>query len=117
VFTPSLLEPATGDGVAVDVDNEHLDTAVVLAPGGDGYQLGLQNLSKSENWVAEQARTEQARELGEVGGGGADLTRFVRTVSAAHVDEVTGHLTTLDLVGWTALGLALTSADLVGVMR
>ena len=48
----------------------------------------------------------------EGGAGGADLTRGVRTT-----DDLSPQLTSDDLAAWTALGLALTSADLVGVMR
>src|SRR5262249_56652768 len=52
---------------------------------------------------------------------GADLTRVVRTIPAGtRLEEVTGQtrlVTSHDLLQWRALGLALTSADLVGVMR
>ena len=46
---------------------------------------------------------------------GADLTRTLRSVDAG--TTAVGTLTDADLVQWSALGLALTSADLVGVMR
>jgi alkylation response protein AidB-like acyl-CoA dehydrogenase len=119
-----MLEPAADAGVAVDADPEHADNAYVLVPDGDRYRLARTDLSKSPNGATEQARTSQANELGEVvvvvEGGGADLTRAVRRVPAgAPLTDVPGSrlLTADDLKQWTALGLALTSADLVGVMR
>jgi hypothetical protein len=56
----------------------------------------------------------------EEGPNGADLTRTVRPVPAgAVITPVAGSrsLTPDDRAQWTALGLALTCADLVGVMR
>jgi alkylation response protein AidB-like acyl-CoA dehydrogenase len=54
-------------------------------------------------------------------GGGADLTRSVHTIPGGTrtqiVAERQASVTDDDLAAWTALGLALTSADLVGVMR
>ncbi|HEX5095017.1 MAG TPA: acyl-CoA dehydrogenase family protein [Acidimicrobiia bacterium] len=47
-----------------------------------------------------------------------DLTRVVRAIPpGSFVADITGHLDADDVARWTALGLALTSADLVGVMR
>lgn len=78
-----------------------VDVAYVLVPARDGYRLA-------------QVLLEGARD-------GADLTRTVRAVpGGTAVDGVVGQqrtLTTDDLVQWSALGLVLTSADLVGVMR
>ena len=117
LFDPSLLEPATGAGVAVDLDAESTDAAYVLVPGEGGQRLALADLSKSQNGRSKQSQTERSEELGEVGGG-VDLTRAVRAIPAgAPVEELSGVLSRDDLVRWTALGLALTSADLVGVMR
>ncbi|MFZ0664278.1 MAG: acyl-CoA dehydrogenase family protein [Acidimicrobiales bacterium] len=52
---------------------------------------------------------------------GADLTRKIRFCEAGaqalHVEGQRGWISDEDLAQWTALGLALTSADLVGVMR
>ena len=49
---------------------------------------------------------------------GTDLTRAIATVApGAAVEALAGAVTADDLASWTALGLALTSADLVGVMR
>jgi alkylation response protein AidB-like acyl-CoA dehydrogenase len=54
-------------------------------------------------------------------GGGADLTRSVHAIPAGTDTQLGADphapVTDDDLVAWTALGLALTSADLVGVMR
>jgi len=122
-FDRRLLSPASSAGVAVDVDPDHIDTAYVLLPHGDSLQLGRQNLSDLQNSAGKRAQTEHAPNIGEVlgeGGGGADLTRTILTVmpGAAVVDiEGARLLTDGDLTQWTALGLALTSADLVGVMR
>ena len=119
VFDPSLTGAAAGPGVAVDLDAENTDAAYVLVPGSDGSRLALADLYKSRNASNRQARTERSKELGEVGGG-ADLTRRIRHVPAsAPLTDIGGarRLTADDLASWTALGLALTSADLVGVMR
>ena len=103
-FAATLTEPGVGTGrvvYAVDAASEQVDTGLVLVADGDGYRLG-------------QVRVDGAAE-------GADLTRAVRSVSAgAPVADVAGQsrLLTQDyLVEWTALGLALTCADLVGAMR
>jgi len=49
---------------------------------------------------------------------GSDLTRAVRTIPiGAPVETIGGAIGPDGLAAWTALGLALTSADLVGVMR
>jgi alkylation response protein AidB-like acyl-CoA dehydrogenase len=52
---------------------------------------------------------------------GADLTRAIRRLAAGApvlpVSDSSRLLTRADLDAWAALGLALTSADLVGVMR
>jgi len=98
VFAPSLLGPASDGGVAVDIDTEHVDTMYVL----DHLRLATTNPSD----------TEQLE--------GADLTRATCEVPAGlPVADIAGArmLTDDDLKQWTALGLALTSADLVGVMR
>ena len=52
------------------------------------------------------------------GAPGTDLTRNVTPLADGPAGAATGSpLTGADLTAWTALGLALTSADLVGVMR
>ncbi len=111
-FSPDLVEAARVEGPttattlhAVDASIEGSDAACVLVPDGDGCRL------------AEIALADADRS----GVGGADLTRAVRTIAeGARVRDVSGQrrpLRTDDLVAWNALGLALTSAELVGIMR
>jgi len=96
---------ATAAPVAI-VDGVRGDTEAVyvLVPDVSGFRL--------------------ARVLIEVGSGstdgGSDLTRALQIIPAgAPVQPVDQHrlLTDEDLAAWSALGLALTSADLVGIMR
>jgi alkylation response protein AidB-like acyl-CoA dehydrogenase len=86
---------------AVDGPGEGPAVAYALIPAGDGYRLA-------------SAKLETASD-------GADLTRRVRPVPAgARFSEVPGQsrlVSRADLDSWAALGLALTSADLVGSMR
>jgi alkylation response protein AidB-like acyl-CoA dehydrogenase len=86
---------------AVDCDAESAHAAYVLRPESGGYRLA-------------QIRVDAARE-------GADLTRALRTIPAGTpVRDVPGPsrlLTSADLDAWAALGLALASADLIGVAR
>ena len=107
-FSRELAKPAVVAGPVTDAAiyvpdaaAEQVDTAYVLIPDGDGYRLAQVRL--------------------DGGAGGADLTRAVRPIPAGiPIQEVPYQsrlLTHDDLTGWTALGLALTSADLVGVMR
>jgi alkylation response protein AidB-like acyl-CoA dehydrogenase len=86
-------------GFAVDCDAE-TDTAYVVVPEGPGFRLAAANVT---------ARSA-----------GADLTRTVRAMASGTPVDVVAAARALrhdDLVQWRALGLALTSADLVGVMR
>jgi alkylation response protein AidB-like acyl-CoA dehydrogenase len=74
--------------------------AYVLVADGDAYQLGVVHA--------------------DGGSEGADLTRTIRAIPTGaplSLPDQTRRLTRADLDAWTALGLALTSADLVGVMR
>jgi alkylation response protein AidB-like acyl-CoA dehydrogenase len=107
-FSPALTGAAVVSGsttttevFAVDSGDESIDAAYVLVPEGPGHRLA-------------RVRVDGAR-------GGTDLTRGVRLIPAGTpVETVAGQprlLTDDDLAEWTALGLALTSADLVGVMR
>jgi alkylation response protein AidB-like acyl-CoA dehydrogenase len=86
---------------AVDAPAAGPATAYVLVPEGDGYRLA----------------TVEAAGAGR----GADLTRAVRPIPAGTaclpVRDQSRLLTRADLDAWVALGLALTSADLVGLMR
>jgi alkylation response protein AidB-like acyl-CoA dehydrogenase len=105
-FAPSLLDVLHASGAntveeAYAVDCGDVERAYVVVPDGQGYRLA-------------QTRVDGAT-------GGADLTRTLRRVTGgAELATVPGQqraLTSDDLAQWRALGLALTSADLVGVMR
>lgn len=107
-LAPNLTDPAVVPGGlasapihAVDVATEHVDIAYVLVPAGADYRLA-------------QVRLDGAAE-------GADLTRVIRRTPAgaspADVEDQRRLLTHDDVTRWIALGLALTSADLVGLMR
>jgi len=100
-FSPRLTEPAVDlPGYAVDAAAEQVDLAYVLIPNRDGYRLGQVRLESDAS--------------------GADLTRAVRTIPVGAPVGDTGQsrvLTADDITQWTALGLALSCADLVGVMR
>jgi Acyl-CoA dehydrogenase, C-terminal domain len=111
-FAPSLTDVAVVAGsttstplYSVDGAGEGFDAAYVLVPEGSGYRLGLVWLDG-----AEQAASS-----------GSDLTRAVRAIPAGAPVELVAHasktVTDADRAAWTALGLALTSADLVGLMR
>jgi alkylation response protein AidB-like acyl-CoA dehydrogenase len=107
-FSPDLIDAAVMSGPATDTPILAVDhaargpvAAYVLVPDGDGYRLAL----------AESDGTSQ----------GADLTRTIRSLPAGvpliPVPGQSRRLTRDDLDAWAALGLALTSADLVGLMR
>ncbi|HEY8527583.1 MAG TPA: acyl-CoA dehydrogenase family protein [Acidimicrobiales bacterium] len=107
LLTGDLSGPATVDAAgaappagAVAVDAQGAAAALLLVDGPDGARLGRVAL-----------RPPAAR---------VDLTRpTAAPAEAAAVDPVDGQarpLTSDDLTRWTALGLALTSADLVGTM-
>jgi hypothetical protein len=107
-FSPDLIDAAVMSGRATDTPILAVDhaargpvAAYVLVPDGDGYLLAL----------AESDGTSQ----------GADLTRTIRSLPAGvpliPVPGQSRRLTRDDLDAWAALGLALTSADLVGLMR
>jgi alkylation response protein AidB-like acyl-CoA dehydrogenase len=110
-FSPALVDAAimTGAATATPVyavdgdDADDLGGAYVLVPEGAGYRLA-------------QLRAAGAPSANR----GSDLTRAVRVIpagAALHEVDESRLLTGADLAGWAALGLALTSADLVGVMR
>lgn len=110
--TPDLLGIALVDGPvttttlhAVDVTTDGGDAAFVLIPADTEYRLGRVQLTNT------QPDTRR----------GADLTRKTRAVSpgtpVVEVPDQQRFLTSDDLAAWSALGLALTSADLVGLMR
>jgi hypothetical protein len=94
--------PATDTPIlAVDAAALGTVSAYVLVPEDDGFRLALV--------TAEAARD------------GADLTRAIRPLPAGlsvqAVPDQSRRLTRADVDAWAALGLALTSADLVGLMR
>jgi alkylation response protein AidB-like acyl-CoA dehydrogenase len=99
-MTDALDAPAVhGRGPVFAVDATDGAGVLLLVPGGDGFTLGRVDAGAGE---------------------GADLTRSVRELGARTAGvgvPGTRSLDADDILGWTALGLALTSADLVGVMR
>lgn len=107
-FSADLVDAAVVSGPATEASIHAVDCAgagtlkaYVLAPEGDGFRL---------------ATVES-----EAGSTGADLTRAIRSIPAGTpchgVPDQSRLLTRADLDSWAALGLALTSADLVGLMR
>jgi alkylation response protein AidB-like acyl-CoA dehydrogenase len=110
-FTSSLTEPAVvrepeTTSALVAVDGAGYDRAAyVLVPEVSGYRLAQLSFDGAPGDFDR----------------GSDLTRFVRTIPrGARVHDVADQRRAVaddDLAGWAALGLALTSADLVGVMR
>ena len=111
-FPATLVDTAVVAGAvtteplcAVDCGRDGSGAALVLQPDGSGFRLA----------------TVRVGDAGGEGTGGADLTRRVRAiapgtavVALAEQDRLLG---ADDLAAWAALGLALTSADLVGTMR
>ena len=107
-FSTDLIDAAVVRGPATDTPIFAVDgpaqgpvAAYVLVPEGDGYRLALAEADGASN--------------------GADLTRTVRSLPGGTplrpLPGQSRRLTRDDLGAWAALGLALTSADLVGVMR
>ena len=110
-WSAGLVEAARVEGPATEEVLHALDGSVdgaraafVLVPDGDGARIAAVPLQDAD----------------VTGHDGADLTRTVHAIAAgAPVRELdsTRRLDADDLVAWNALGLALTSADLVGAMR
>ncbi len=107
-FSADLVDAAVTSGGATSATLHAVDapargpvTAYVLVPEDDGYRLATVEVASAA--------------------GSADLTRAVREVPAGtpclSVPDPSRLLTHADLDAWVALGLALTSADLVGLMR
>jgi alkylation response protein AidB-like acyl-CoA dehydrogenase len=86
---------------AVDCATGSPNAVYVLVPEGEGYRLA-------------HAQVDGASD-------GADLTRRIRPLPAEAPLVAVPHqsrlLTRADLDSWAALGLSLTSADLIGLMR
>jgi alkylation response protein AidB-like acyl-CoA dehydrogenase len=84
----------------VAIDARGADTALTLVPASNGHVLGVIEVAPAGEQV--------------------DLTRttaLARRSSPAPLADQHRPITDEDLTRWTALGLAATSADLVGVMR
>ena len=91
----------TVDGTSVAPDARSSSSALVVVDGADGATVGVVALQEADTAI--------------------DLTRPVARVRAPGavtvLDEQARLLDADDVLAWRALGLALTSADLVGVMR
>ena len=107
-FAADLIDAAVVSGpatttpiYAIDCATESPHAVYVLSPEGSGYHLA-------------QVQVDGAHD-------GADLTRTIRSIPAgARLLAVPGQsrlLTRADLDSWATLGLALTSADLIGITR
>jgi len=105
-LAPGLSAPASAPGGvlqtnAMAIDAHNSTSALVLVPVADGYTVGEVTLGGRATDV--------------------DLTRPVATWGTSpKVTEVEGQsrvLHTKDVTRWCSLGLAMTCADLVGVMR
>jgi alkylation response protein AidB-like acyl-CoA dehydrogenase len=101
-FAPGLVDPAGEGGPMYALDaGEVVSTVLAVAPDRGGRH------------------PVQVAVDGEPGGPATDLTRAVRAVTGTSESQRIGTraLSDGDVAAWRALGLALTSADLVGVMR
>jgi hypothetical protein len=107
-FSPDLLGAAVVSGPATTTPLYAIDCApgspgsvYVLSPDGGGYRLAQVHVAGASD--------------------GADLTRTTRLIPAGApllaVPEPSRLLTRADLDSWASLGLALTSADLIGITR
>lgn len=107
---PSPQTPPAGGalstGAAVAVDARGVSSALVLVPTAGGYAVA----EASVPYVPETAADA-----------GVDLTRptvaLGPSVSVVPVPDQARVLTAEDVTRWMALGLAVTSADLVGTMQ
>ena len=116
------------DGAVVAFSSPLVDAAVVP---GDGTTETIHAVDAHGEGDVAYVLLQEGSELRlaetriDVGSGapsdGSDLTRAVHTIPVrAQVQSVSDQhrlLTVDDVAQWTALGLALTSADLVGIMR
>jgi len=107
-FPPDLVEVAVVSGPATETPLFAVDgvagrpaAAYVLIPEADGFRLATVDVEGPAD--------------------GADLTRVVRAIPVGATPrplaDASRLLSRADLDAWTALALALTSADLVGLMR
>ena len=103
-LAPGLAELATEGGPlegAVAIDAAGSASALLLVPAPDGHQLAGAALP------GEAVRVDLTRPSVALGPG----------VAVAAIGGQTRTITPEDLARWTALGLALSCADLVGIMR
>lgn len=97
-LTPDLAELADGTGPAVAIDGTRVAAALAAVPEGDGWRL---------------VRSTALEPLG-----GSDLTRPTASVDLSAAEPVDGRLLGADdLRRLTAVGLAVTAAELVGAME
>ncbi len=99
LFAPGLASPAAAVDGAVAIDAHGAASALVLLPGEGGHVLAEVGLRPVEG------RTDLTRPTALPVGQPVPLAAQQRVFTDG------------DLASWTALGLALTSADLVGIMR
>jgi alkylation response protein AidB-like acyl-CoA dehydrogenase len=110
--------PAAG---CLALDARDASSALVLVPAtGDSSSAGVR--ANAEEWVLGAMPVEAGAVPGGAGvGGGADLTRPLAGWDTppipAEVPGQTRQLSAEDVMRWRSLGLAVTCADLVGVMR
>ena len=99
----AVADDARPPAGAVAIDGQGAVAALALVPAAAGFALGWVDLTPAAATTA------------------TDLTRASATFDpASRVQPVDGQqraLTDDDLTAWTALGLAVTAADLVGTMR
>lgn len=98
-LSPGLDELATVVEGAVAFDALGAEGALVLAPSPTGFSLGRVGLGGAAT-----------------ASDGADLTRALTPVDPSYVEAAGGQLNDHDVKAVVALGLATTSADLVGIM-
>ena len=107
-FAPDLIDAAVVFGPATTTPIHAIDCATgsptqayILVREGAGYRLACVQVDAASD--------------------GADLTRMLRSLPAGApvvaVPDQSRLLTRADLDSWATLGLALTSADLIGLMR
>ena len=121
VLRADLADLATDEGGHVPagvlaLDAGTADTGLLLVGGAAGWVVGTVGLQPPAG-----AASDRTPSAGATSAGGVDLTRPVAAVGGAGtvtaVDGQTRPLGGDDLAAWQSLGLAVTSADLVGVMR
>jgi alkylation response protein AidB-like acyl-CoA dehydrogenase len=113
------------DGAVVAFAPDLIDAAVVSGPATTTplYAIDCPTLSPAKAYVLvpEGAAYRLACVQVDAASDGADLTRTLRSLPAGApvlaVPDQSRLLTRTDLDAWATLGLALTSADLIGLMR